>query len=54
MSQIFFILRQDAFALKEVGRDNVADVMLEQIKQIIRKEDKEKVLAGFALMPLQS
>lgn len=39
------------FALKEVGRDNVTDVMLEQIKQIIMKEDKEKVLADFDLMP---
>lgn len=39
------------FALKEVGKDNVTDDMAKQIKNVLHKEQKEKVLADEALMP---
>lgn len=39
------------FALKEVGRDNMTEDIIKQIKGILRKESKEKVLADEALMP---
>jgi len=39
------------FALKEVGKDNVTDDIAKQIKSVLRKEQKENVLADEALMP---
>ena len=39
------------FALKEIGKDNVTDDIARQIKNVLKKEQKEKVLADEALMP---
>lgn len=39
------------FALKEVGRDNVTEDIIKQIKSILQKEKKENILADEALMP---
>ena len=39
------------FALKEIGRDNVTDDIARQIKNVLQKEQREKVLADEALMP---
>ena len=39
------------FALKEIGKDNVSDDIARQLKNVLRKEQKEKVLADEALMP---
>ncbi len=39
------------FALKEIGKDNMTDVMAKQIKDVLQKEQKENVLADEALMP---
>lgn len=39
------------FALKEVGKNNVTDDIAKQIKDVIQKEQKGKVLADEALMP---
>ena len=39
------------FALKEIGKDNVTDDIAKQIKNVLQKEDREKVLADEALMP---
>ncbi len=40
------------FALKEIGKDNVTDDIAKQIKNVLQKEQKEKVLADEALMPV--
>lgn len=40
------------FALREVGKDNVTDDIAKQIKNVLQKEQKEKVLADEALMPV--
>ncbi len=39
------------FALKEIGRNNVTVDIAKQIKNVLQKEQKEKVLADKALMP---
>jgi hypothetical protein len=39
------------FALKEIGKDNVTDDIARQITNVLRKEQKENVLADEALMP---
>ena len=39
------------FALKEIGKDNVTDDIARQIKNVLQKEQREKVLADEALMP---
>ena len=39
------------FALKEIGKDNVTDDIAKQIKNVLQKEEREKVLADEALMP---
>lgn len=39
------------FALKEIGKDNVTDDIARQITSVLRKEQKENVLADEALMP---
>ena len=39
------------FALKEIGRKNITEEMVEQIQHIILKEDKDKILADIELMP---
>lgn len=39
------------FALKEVGKDNVTDDIAKQIKNVLKKEQKENVLADESLMP---
>jgi len=39
------------FALKEVGKDNVTDDIIKQIKKVLQKEKKENVMADAALMP---
>ena len=39
------------FALKEIGKDNVSDDIARQLKNVLRKEQKENVLADEALMP---
>ncbi len=39
-------------ALKSIGRDNVTQEQVSQIEQLLRKEDKEAVLADLALMPI--
>lgn len=39
------------FALKEIGKDKVTETQFEQIKEILKKESKDKVLADLPLMP---
>ena len=39
------------FALKEIGKDKVTESQFELIKEILKKETKEKVLADLSLMP---
>ncbi len=39
-------------ALKSIGRDNVTQEQISQIEQLLRKEDKEAVLADLVLMPI--
>lgn len=39
------------FALKEVGRKNITEEIVEQIQHVILKEDKDKMLADIELMP---
>lgn len=39
-------------ALKSIGRENVTVEQIAHIKQLLRKEDKESVLADLALMPI--
>ncbi len=39
-------------ALKSIGRENVTAEQIAHIKQLLRKEDKESVLADLALMPI--
>ena len=39
------------FALKEIGKDNVTDDIARKITSVLRKEQKENVLADEALMP---
>ena len=39
------------FALKEVGRDNMTEDITKQIRNILQKEQKDKILADEALMP---
>lgn len=39
------------FALKEVGKDNVTEDIIQRIKSVLQKERKENILADEALMP---
>lgn len=39
------------FALKEIGKEHVTDDIANQIKNVLQKEQKEKVLADESLMP---
>lgn len=39
------------FALKELGQDRITEQQITQLKQILRKESKEKVMADASLMP---
>lgn len=39
------------FALKELGQDRITDQQIAQLKQILQKESKEKVMADIPLMP---
>ena len=39
-------------ALKSIGRENVTTEQIEHIEQLLRKENKESVLADLALMPI--
>ena len=39
-------------ALKSIGRENVTTEQIEHIEQLLRKDDKESVLADLALMPI--
>jgi hypothetical protein len=39
-------------ALKSIGRDNVTTEQIAQIEQLLKKENKDAVLADLALMPI--
>lgn len=39
-------------ALKSIKQENVTPQQIEHIGQLLRKEDKESVLADLALMPI--
>lgn len=41
-----------ASALKSIGRENVTTEQIANIEQLLRKENKESVLADLALMPI--
>ena len=39
-------------ALKSIKQENVTSEQIERIEQLLRKEDKDSVLADLALMPI--
>lgn len=39
------------FALKELGQDRITEQQIAQLKQILQKESKEKIVADASLMP---
>ena len=39
------------FALKELGQDKITEPQIAQLKQILEKESKEKVMVDASLMP---